>query len=199
MPKMTPNWSQRGSQNGAKIVKNEVLEASCFKDGSQVASRDPPGSILERFWDHFGTILVNFLTYFLWFLHAFCSSMLQTKTFKIIRNQQKNAAESFQETASLFVQPCIEKITSARQRAFRSLLVQVETGQMSAVETGHMTAAETYILSQQKTVQKHWGFVCLSSRPPILFERGKGQCHQVSIFTTTSDTQASRAHPRLPP
>ena len=54
MPKMTPNWSQRGSQNGAKIIKNEVLEAPCFKDGSQVASRDPPGSILERFWDHFG-------------------------------------------------------------------------------------------------------------------------------------------------
>ena len=65
MPKMTPNWSQRGSQNGAKIIKNEVLEASCFKDGSQVASRDPPGSILERFWDHFGTMFVNFLTYFL--------------------------------------------------------------------------------------------------------------------------------------
>ena len=52
MPKMSPNWSQRGSQNGATIVKNEVLEAPCFKGGSQVASR----SILERFWDHLGTI-----------------------------------------------------------------------------------------------------------------------------------------------
>ena len=60
MPKMSPNWSQRGSQNGAKIVKNEVLEAPCFKGGSQVASRAPPGSILERFWDHFGTIFVSF-------------------------------------------------------------------------------------------------------------------------------------------
>ena len=60
MPKMTPNWSQRGSQNGAKIVKNEVLEASCFKGGSQEASRPPPGSILERFWDHFGTTFVSF-------------------------------------------------------------------------------------------------------------------------------------------
>ena len=60
MPKMTPNWSQRGSQNGAKIIKNEVLEAPCFKGGSQVASRPPPGSILERFWDHFGTIFVSF-------------------------------------------------------------------------------------------------------------------------------------------
>ena len=65
IPKMTPNWSQRGSQNGAKIVKNEVLEAPCFKDGSQVASRAPPGSILERFWDHFGTIFVSFSDIFL--------------------------------------------------------------------------------------------------------------------------------------
>ena len=60
MPKMSPKWSQRGSQNGAKIVKNEVLEAPCFKSGFQEASRAPPGSILERFWDHFGTIFVSF-------------------------------------------------------------------------------------------------------------------------------------------
>ena len=60
MPKMSPNWFQRGSQNGAKIIKNEVLEAPCFKGGSQVASRAPPGSILERFGDHFGTIFVSF-------------------------------------------------------------------------------------------------------------------------------------------
>ena len=67
MPKMTPKWSQRGSQNGAKIVKNEVLEASCFKGGSQEASRPPLGSILERCWDHFGTIFVNLSTIFLLF------------------------------------------------------------------------------------------------------------------------------------
>ena len=60
MPEMTPNWSQRGSQNGAKIVKNEVLEAPCFKGGSQVASRAPPGSILEGFWDQLGTMFVSF-------------------------------------------------------------------------------------------------------------------------------------------
>ena len=60
MPTMSPKWSQRGSQNGAKIIKNEVLEAPCFKGGSQEASRAPPGSILERFWDHFGTIFVSF-------------------------------------------------------------------------------------------------------------------------------------------
>ena len=57
MPNMNPNWSQRGSQNGAKIVKNEVLEASCFKAGSQVASRPPSridfGEVLGAFWDHF--------------------------------------------------------------------------------------------------------------------------------------------------
>ena len=79
--------------------------------------------------------------------------MLQTKTFKITRNHQKNAAESFKETASLFVQSCIEKFTSARQRAFRSLLVQVETGQMSAVETGQMSAAETGRMSAVETRQ----------------------------------------------
>ena len=65
MPKMSPNWSQRGSQIEAKIIKNEVLEAPCFKGGSQVASRPPPGSILERFWDHFGTIFVSFSNIFL--------------------------------------------------------------------------------------------------------------------------------------
>ena len=59
MPKTSPNWSQRVSQNGAKIVKHEVLEAPCFKGGSRVASRAPPGSILEWFWDYFGTIFVS--------------------------------------------------------------------------------------------------------------------------------------------
>ena len=56
MPNMSPNWSQRGSQIGAQIVKSEVLEAPCFKGGSQVASRPLPGSILEvlgPIWDHF--------------------------------------------------------------------------------------------------------------------------------------------------
>ena len=62
---MTPNWSQMGSQNGAKIIKHEVLEAPSFKGGSQVASRRPPGSILERFWDNFGTMLIIFLNNFL--------------------------------------------------------------------------------------------------------------------------------------
>ena len=65
MPRMSSNWSQRGSQNGGKISKNEVLEAPCFKGGSQEVSRAPPGSILERFWHHFGTIFVSFSNIFL--------------------------------------------------------------------------------------------------------------------------------------
>ena len=96
MLKMTPNWSQRGSQNGAKIVKNEVLEASCFKDGSQVASRDPPGSILERFWDHFGTMLVNFLTYFCDFcMHsvAACCKQKHSKSQGITKRMQQRASK----------------------------------------------------------------------------------------------------------
>ena len=64
MPKMSTNWSQRELQNGAKIgeknIKNDVLEAPCFKGGSQVVSRAPPGSILKRFLDDFGTIFVSF-------------------------------------------------------------------------------------------------------------------------------------------
>ena len=64
MPKMSPNWSQKGSQIGAKIVKSEVLEAPCFKGGSQVASRP----LQDRFWRGFGTHLGPFslvvLTYF---------------------------------------------------------------------------------------------------------------------------------------
>ena len=114
MPKMSPNWSQRGSQNGPKIVKNEVLEAPCFKGGSQEASR----ASSDRFWRGFGTILGPFssvfLTYVWWFQHAFFSSVSQIKTFKITRSHQENAAESFQETASLFLQSCIEQFNSKR-------------------------------------------------------------------------------------
>ena len=46
-PKLVP----KGSQNGAEIIKSEVLEAPCFKGGSQVASRPPPGLVLGRRWD----------------------------------------------------------------------------------------------------------------------------------------------------
>ena len=54
------NWSQKGSQKGDKIVNNGVLEAPCFKGGSQVVSRAPPGSIWDRCWDHFWIMFVIF-------------------------------------------------------------------------------------------------------------------------------------------
>ena len=95
MPEMTPNWSQRGSQNGAKIVKNEVLEAPCFKGGSQVASRAPPGSILERFWDHFGTIFVSFSHICLVIFYAFFSSMCKQK-----RSKEQGITKRIQQRAS---------------------------------------------------------------------------------------------------
>ena len=97
MPKMSPNWSQRGSQNGAKIVKNEVLEASCFKDGSQVASRAPPGSILERFWEHFGTIFVNFSNIFFcdFCMHSVtaCCKQKHSKSQGITRRMQQRSSK----------------------------------------------------------------------------------------------------------
>ena len=91
MPKMTPNWSQRGSQNGAKIIKNEVLEAPCFKGGSQVASRPPPGSILERFWDHFGTIFVSFSDMFFcdFCMHSVAACCKQKRSTE--RNKQRGS------------------------------------------------------------------------------------------------------------
>ena len=103
--------------------------------------------------------------------------MLQTKTFKITRKDQKNAADIFQETVSLFFPSCIEKFTSERKVAFRSLLVQVETGQMSAVETGQMSAVETRQMSSAETRQMSTGktgrcrvslfYICLVSAEDI--------------------------------
>ena len=94
MPKMTPNCSQRGSQNGAKIVTKGVLEAPCFKGGSQVASRAPPGSILERFWDHLGTIFVSFSNIFL----MMCACILyQHVANKNIQNHKETSKECSRE------------------------------------------------------------------------------------------------------
>ena len=102
MPKMTPNWSQRGSQNGAKIVKNEVLEAPCFKDGSQVASRAPPGSILERFWDHFGTIFVSFPNNFLLILARIIQQYITNKN---VQNHKESSRECSRELPRNFFSP----------------------------------------------------------------------------------------------
>ena len=130
--KWCPKWPQTGPKGGPKMEPKSSKMRSWKHLVSRVAPKWPPEPLQDRFWRGFGTILGPFssvcLTYVWWFLYAFCSSMLQTTTFKIIRTHRKNAAESFQETASLFVPSCIEKFTSERQRAFRSLLVQVETG-----------------------------------------------------------------------
>ena len=62
MPTMSFNWPENGSQIGTKINMNEVLEADCFKAGSQVASRVPTGSILKGFGAMWGPFLSVFLT-----------------------------------------------------------------------------------------------------------------------------------------
>ena len=133
--------------------------------------------------------------------------MLQTKTFKITSNHQKNAAESFQEAASLLVQSCIEKFTSARQRAFRSLLVQVETGQMSVVETGQMSAAETGQMSAVETrqissvtrpdicvVSTHNVEVSEVSTVPMLKSQKSQlwQCHNVQVADRRSGPKSTK-------
>ena len=120
-PKVVPKGVPKWSPNHQKWGLGRTLFQGWLPSGLQTPSRIDFGEVLEPF----STV---FLIQFLWFLHAFFSSMLQTNTFKITRNHQKDAAESFQETASLFVQSCIEKFTSSRQQAFRFLLVQVETG-----------------------------------------------------------------------
>ena len=113
-----PKWPQIGPKGGPKMEPKSSKMRSWKHLVSRVAPKWPPDPLQDRFWRGFGTILGPFssvfLTYFWWCLHAFCSSMLQTNTFKITRNHQKNAAESFQETTSLFVPPCIEKFTGER-------------------------------------------------------------------------------------
>ena len=116
--KWYPKWAQNGPKGGPKMEPKSSKMRSWKHLVSRAAPKRPPEPLQDRFWRGFGTILGPFssvfLIYFWWFLHAFCSSMLQTNTFKITRNHQKNAAESFQETISLFVPPCIEKFTGER-------------------------------------------------------------------------------------
>ena len=92
-----PTLVPKGSQNGAKIIKNEVLEAPCFKGGSQVASRPPPGSILERFGDHFGTIFVSFsnIVFVIFCMHFLvaCCKQIRSKSQGIIKRIQQRASK----------------------------------------------------------------------------------------------------------
>ena len=92
--KMMPEMSPKGSQYGAKIVKNEVLEAPCFKGGSQEASRAPPGSILERFWDHFGTMFVSFSNLFFVILARILQQYI---TNKIAQKRKESSRECSRE------------------------------------------------------------------------------------------------------
>ena len=88
IPKMSPNWSQ----NGAKIVKNEVLEAPCFKGGSQVASRAPLGSILERFWDHFRKLFQHMFDDLC--MHSVaCCKQKRSKSQGVIKRMQQRASK----------------------------------------------------------------------------------------------------------
>ena len=50
----------KGTQNGPKTAKNEVLEASHFQGWFPSGFQTPQGSILERFWHHFGLMLCIF-------------------------------------------------------------------------------------------------------------------------------------------
>ena len=116
--KWCPTWAQTGPKGGPKLEPKSSNMKSWKHIVSRVAPKWPPETLQDRFWRGFGTILGPFssvfLTYVWWFLHAFFSSMLQTKIFKRTGNHQKNTAESFQETASLFVPSCIEQFTSKR-------------------------------------------------------------------------------------
>ena len=116
--KWCPKWPQTGPKNNSQMESKLWKMRSWKHLVSRIAPKRPPDPLQDRFWRGFVTILGPFssvfLTYVWWFVYAFCSSMLQTKHSKIARNHQKNVAESFQETTSLFVPPCIEKFTSER-------------------------------------------------------------------------------------
>ena len=99
--KWCPKWGQSGPKGGPKMEPKSSKMRSWKHLASRVAPKWPPGPLQDRFWRGFGTMLGQFSsvfwTYVWWCLHAFCSSMLQTKTFKIVRKHQKNAAESFKK------------------------------------------------------------------------------------------------------
>ena len=106
-PKLVPKGVPKWSQNRQKWSLGSILFQGWLPSGLQSPSRIDFGEVL-------GPFSSVFLTCVWWFLHAFFSSMLQTKTFKRTRNHQNNTAESFQETASLFVLSCTEQFTSKR-------------------------------------------------------------------------------------
>ena len=116
--KWCSKWAQSGAKGGPKMEPKSSKMRSWKHLVSRVAPKRPPEALQDRFWRGLGTILGPFssvfLTYFWWFWYTFLSSMLPTTTFNIIMNHQNSAAESFQETASLFVPSCIEQFNSKR-------------------------------------------------------------------------------------
>ena len=104
---LTPSWvsfwmcfgSTNGGQGHQKATskehqQNEVLEAPCFKGGSQEASKAPPGSIWERFLDHLGTIFVSFSDIF---LVIFTRILEQYVTNKHVQNHKESPKECSRE------------------------------------------------------------------------------------------------------
>ena len=97
--KWCPKLAQTDPKGGPKMEPKSSKMKSWKHLVSRVAPKRPPEPLQDRFWRGFGTILGPFssvfLTYVWWCLHAFFSSMLQTKTFKRTRDHQKKTAESF--------------------------------------------------------------------------------------------------------
>ena len=95
-----PTWAQTGPKGGPKMEPKSSKMRSWKHLVSRVAPKRPPDPLQDRFWRGFGTILGPcssvFLTYVEWFLQAFFSSMLQTKTFKsqgITKRMQQRASK----------------------------------------------------------------------------------------------------------
>ena len=90
--KLCPKWAQTGPKMEPKSSKMKSWKHLV----SRVAPKWPPEPLQDRFWRGLGTILGSFssvcLTYVWCFLHAFCSSMLQTNTFKITGSHQKETS-----------------------------------------------------------------------------------------------------------
>ena len=88
----------KGSQNVGKIIKNVVLEALCFKGGSQVASRAASGSILESLGEHAGTIFASVSDICLVIcacMHslAACCKQKRSKSQEVIKRMQQRASK----------------------------------------------------------------------------------------------------------
>ena len=97
MPKMTPNWPQRGSPNGAKIVKNEVLEApfqGWLPSGLQTPSRINFGEVLGPFRDHFRKYVYHMFVDFCKYSLAACCKQKRSKSQGNAKRMQQGASRN---------------------------------------------------------------------------------------------------------